>query len=100
MRGVSTNPDTPRGARRPDVHLLAFLLVCLERQDEHREPLEFAPLAGYTPERVNAHLDELAARGYAIVARVPGRKYRAAALTTDGRGWLADHRDELYWMDD
>ena len=48
---------------------------------------------------MNSHLDELAARGYATVARVPGRKYRAAALTPDGRGWLADHRDELDVMD-
>jgi len=80
---------------RPDVHLLAFLLVALERQDAGHEPLEAAALEAYTPATVNAHLDELAARGYATVERVPGRKYRAATLTADGRGWLDDHRDEL-----
>ena len=82
---------------RVGAHLLAFLLICLGRQDKYRDPLE---LTADTPATVNAHLDELAARGYATVARVPGRKYRAATLTADGRGCLEDHRDEPDYLGD
>ena len=85
---------------RVDVHLLAYLLVAIERQDAGRESLELADLGAYTPAQVNAHLEELALRGYATVARGPGQKYRAAKLTAEGRGWLDDHRDELDYMDD
>ena len=83
------------GAVRLDVHLLAYLLLLVARRDAGRESLELADPGAYTPGVVNAHLDELAPRGYPTVARAPGRKYRGAALTADGRGWLEDYRDEL-----
>lgn len=85
---------------RIDHDLLVFLLLAIEAQEADGESLERAEFGAYGGAVVNAHLDELDARGLVRTARVFGRKYRAATLTAAGRAWLNDHRDELELMDD
>lgn len=52
-------------------------------------------LGTVTSRAVNAHVDELAARGLVTVAREAGRKYYATSLTPAGHAWLAEHHDEV-----
>ena len=85
---------------RFDYDLAALLLLAIERQEAGGEPLERAEFYGYDGAAVNAHLDELTARGLVTTAQVFGRKYRAAQLTGEGRAWLDEHRDELELQDE
>lgn len=84
---------------RTDEDFLAFLLLAVERQQAGGESIERADFGEYDAATVNAHLDELAARGLVGIAKVFGRKYRSTALTAEGRAWLDDHRDELEPVD-